>query len=325
MAGGKERVTDLDLSPSSHEPFSKRALVLLHPDPFLLPKDDPALYHRAEFRRAWNIVRSINDLGYLVDVNSPNEHRFLPVRQYDLFFGYYEGNFSRISNLINPSALKVSLILNDGLKKHTDSPSSADSLMAINDLAVRDDSYEWCPKDYDAGRKNFLFFMAPHHPKALLDLLIQSFVGLSGSLWVCSESRQRGLFGIRLPVLNGNIHFLDGIQPRSVQFYRLMRTCNFWLFPNSESETQQFVECLNQGLIPVVSAQQAGTVEHSLDFIRWFNTESVENIRRDVIELSALPPETCQALSHRARVFALENHSEEIFVQNLKTALQNFL
>jgi glycosyltransferase involved in cell wall biosynthesis len=214
----------------------------------------------------------------------------------------------------------------------------------INGTSLYDDRFEWCFKDYDAGRGHFLFFSGGGNVHKGLDLLLEAFDDLEQHLWIASnvEPTFREVYAreLRLP----NVHLIGWLQPRSPLFYRLMRTCNFCILPScSEGQSQSVVECMNQGLIPVVS-REAGidTGDYGILITPGSSVAGISDtgkigdsvnatdltpldIRCLVHDLSTLEVERCWEMSLQARSAAQRDFSEERFAQSFQHALLHFL
>jgi hypothetical protein len=79
------------------------------------------------------------------------------------------------------------------------------------------------------------------------------------------------------------------------------------------------VECMHQGLIPVVSRET--TIDTS-DYGVTLATSSIDEIIRVVSDLSQRPPEWCEQMSQRVRRVALSDFSEAAFLRNMKAAIE---
>ena len=190
----------------------------------------------------------------------------------------------------------------------------------IHGASLYDDHFEWCPKDYLEGRNHFLFYAGGGNVHKGLDLLLEVFSDLPQHLWICSPigSDFERLYARELHECH-NIHLLGWTQPRSAGFYKVMTRCNFAILPScSEGQSQSVVECMNQGLIPVVS-KAAGVDVDTCGVV--IDPISITRISEIVQQLSGWPLAQCQDYSLRARQQALSNYSEGRFEQNLKSAL----
>lgn len=198
------------------------------------------------------------------------------------------------------------------------------SVIMLNGTSLYDDRLEWCPKDYEAGRQHYLYFAGGGNVHKGLDLLLEAFTGLEQHLWIGSPIDHK-FATIYAKELNHimNIHTIGWVQPRSRQFYQLMRTCDFCILPScSEGQSQSVVESMNQGLIPVVSRSAGVDVG---DFGEWIDPCTIERIREIVQELANWPVDRCRTMSLKARDAVRGDYSEESFSANLQAALEALL
>ena len=120
-----------------------------------------------------------------------------------------------------------------------------------------------------------------------------------------------------------NIHLLGWVQPRSRLFYQIMRRCSFAILPScSEGQSQSVVECMNQGLVPVVSRECGLSVDGIGVYVE---PCSVDNITALVGELSDWTPLRLEQASRAARLAAQSEYSQAAFLQRLEQAIQAFL
>ena len=82
------------------------------------------------------------------------------------------------------------------------------------------------------------------------------------------------------------------------------------------------VECMNQGLIPLVSKACGLDVG---DFGRIIDTCTIDEITQLVRQVSVYPAEECWKLSLEARRSVQRDFSEESFSQHFEAALRGFL
>lgn len=194
----------------------------------------------------------------------------------------------------------------------------------INGTSLHDDFFDWFSKDYAAGRGQFVFFSGGGNVHKGLDLLLEAFAGLEQHLWVVStlDASFCKVYAHELQQLP-NIHTLGWVQPRSVEFYRVMRRCNFCILPScSEGQSQSVVEAMNQGVIPVVSRAAGLDVGSHGVFIE---PCTVDEIRRLVQELAAFSEGRCREMSQQARVVVQQDFSEISFGRDLQAALERLL
>jgi glycosyltransferase involved in cell wall biosynthesis len=207
-------------------------------------------------------------------------------------------------------------------------------VIMINGSTIYDDHFDWCSKDYAAGRQHFLYYTSGGCVHKGLDLLLEAFTGIQQHLWICSRfDEQFASFYSKELDSTPNIHRIGRIRPRTAQFYQLMRRCNFCILPScSEGQAQSVIEAMNQGLIPVVSRASGLDVgdnpvgdTYVTRYGFFIEDFTVAGLRQQVLRLADLPPEECQALSIKARAKALNDFSEETFEKNLQAALEALL
>ena len=207
-------------------------------------------------------------------------------------------------------------------KTYTDAGFS--SIIMVNDTSLFDDHYEWCEKDFDEGRKNFLYYAGWGGVHKGLDMLLEAFGDLEQHLWVCSRVRPQfeEVFSRELRELP-NIHFVGWIQPRSRRYYEVLGTCSYNILPtSSEGQAQSVIECMNQGLIPVVS-RACGLDTDGYGIM--LDPCSIENICSVVQDLSGYPPAKCRDMSLKARKASSKIYSEEAFASSLEDAILSII
>lgn len=106
-----ERLFNLDVRQEQDKIHSltKRALLSYIVHPFSIANDDPRFLQHINIWRVKEIVRLLNQLGYLVDVIDYRDTRFTPHHSYSLFIGHGGINFRMISLQIPDNATKIYL------------------------------------------------------------------------------------------------------------------------------------------------------------------------------------------------------------------------
>jgi len=197
-------------------------------------------------------------------------------------------------------------------------------IIMLNGTSLSDDYYERHDKDFEKRREHFLYFAGGGPVHKGLDLLLEAFVGLEQHLWICSRIDQ--LFAVvysdELHSCS-NIHLVGWVQPRSAKFYELMNTCNYVILPScSEGQAHSVVECMNQGLIPVVSHATGLDVD---GYGVILDACTIEEIARVVPMLSSHSAAWCKETSLKARRAATCDFSECVFANSMKKALQRMI
>ena len=202
--------------------------------------------------------------------------------------------------------------------------SSFSPVIMLNGTSLPDVYYERHDKDFEKGRVHFLYFAGGGPVHKGLDLLLEAFVGLDQHLWICSTISQQFTEVYSNELYDySNIHLVGWIQIRSAIFYELMNTCNYVILPScSEGQAHSVVECMNHGLIPVVSQACGLDVD---DYGVLLDPCTIEEITRVVLRLSSLSPAQCKTMSVKARRAAVSDFSEHAFTKNIKNAIQDII
>jgi len=199
--------------------------------------------------------------------------------------------------------------------------------ICVNNGVYRDDHYDRTDKDFDSARRHFLYFGSAGNIHKGLDLLVEAFMQLDADLWYAGkvESAFYKVYADELPS-HPNIHFINEnkwVNLRSPLFYELMNRCNCVILPScAEGSCGGVVECMNQGLIPIVS--RGATIDVA-DFGIMLRTDSVEEIVRVVREVMAKSTQWHRRHSIMTRQAVLRDFSEQAFCTNLRTAIENVL
>lgn len=141
-------------------------------------------------------------------------------------------------------------------------------------------------KDIEVGRKNFLFFSGNGNVHKGLDLLLDTFAGLPDyHLHICTNlDPEFEEFYNSLLYKSGNIHFHGFVPPSSAKFYSLTRRCNYIVLPScSEGNPGSVVDCMRQGLVPLVSREAGLDTEN---FGITLARTDLESLKKAIIKLS---------------------------------------
>lgn len=98
---------DLDLRIERRAALQRRALLSYIVHPFDIEPDDPRFLRHINVRHAREIVRILNEMGYLVDVVDYRDTKFSPVEAYDLFIGHGGFNFCGIAGSLPDRTPKI--------------------------------------------------------------------------------------------------------------------------------------------------------------------------------------------------------------------------
>lgn len=98
---------ELDLRIERRAALQRRALLSYIAHPFDIEPDDPRFLRHINIRHACEIVRILNEMGYLVDVVDYRDTKFTPVKAYDLFIGHGGFNFCGLAGSLPDRIPKI--------------------------------------------------------------------------------------------------------------------------------------------------------------------------------------------------------------------------
>ncbi len=172
-------------------------------------------------------------------------------------------------------------------------------------------------KDFLKTRDNFLFFAGGGGIHKGLDLTIEAFLGLSQQLYIMAYIEPSVLEFYKEALAAPNIHWIGPGAFRSPAFYNAMDKCGFAILPScSEGQPGSMLECMNEGLIPVVS-RDAHIDIAGFGFL--VEPVSITRIRRVVKQAANLKESELKMRSKKARATALKRHSPDLFLNRLRT------
>ena len=205
-----------------------------------------------------------------------------------------------------------------------DSFSKFSHVLCLNNAAYPDDHFNLTKKDYSAGRNNFLFFAGAGNVHKGLDLLLEAFSQTTLHLWICQDIRADFFEAYHRELLDyPNIHQVGTVGMRSTQFYDLVNECNFVILPScAEGQPGSVIECMHQGLIPIVSRES--NIDTG-DFGITLNTCTIAEILQTIKAVSTYNSITCESMSMRTRQIAQNEYSAESFLRNFSNALQDII
>jgi hypothetical protein len=194
-------------------------------------------------------------------------------------------------------------------------------VVSLNNAAFPDNNYNYNEKDFEEGRKNFLFYGGSGNIHKGLDLLLDVFLETENHLYIYTaiDSLFKKAFYKELTDVP-NIHLGGYVHLHDPQAYAVLNRCNFVLYPScSEGQPGSVIECMHKGLIPIVSRES--NIDTG-DFGITLDTCSVEEIHRVVQEVSRKPVEWYRERSIRTRYTAQKYYTEERFLANFRDAVE---
>lgn len=102
-----KRLFDLQLLENGTQQLRKRALFSYIVHPFSIPPNDSAFLRHSNICHAQEIVRVLNELGYIVDVIDFRDTSFVPKRKYDMFIGHGGLNVRAIAAWLPDETVKI--------------------------------------------------------------------------------------------------------------------------------------------------------------------------------------------------------------------------
>jgi glycosyltransferase involved in cell wall biosynthesis len=211
-----------------------------------------------------------------------------------------------------------------GNKNVTKSYAAFPVCFNLNNGVHSDDRYDRTKKDFESGRRHLLYFGSAGNIHKGLDLLVEAFMQLDAHLW-CTGKVDSAFYRVYSDELarHPNIHFVNdnkSVDLRSSLFYELMDRCNCVILPScAEGSPGGVIECMNQGLIPIVS--RGANVDVG-DFGIMLETDSVDRIVHVVRDVMAKPAQWHRQRSIATRQTVLRDFSEEVFCRNLQRAIE---
>jgi hypothetical protein len=180
---------------------------------------------------------------------------------------------------------------------------------------------DWKTKDFEKGRRHFLFFSGGGNVHKGLDLLLEAFVGTDLHLHIC-QSMNGDFAGAYRQELREcpNIHFYGPVTMRSSQFESLSHLCN-WVISATCAEGQPgaIIECMGYGLIPILPESANIDLE---DFGILLRECTIERIREAVWESALMSISECKQRSLLTHATVGNKYSPERFNSSLKDAVQ---
>jgi hypothetical protein len=197
-------------------------------------------------------------------------------------------------------------------------------VIGINNASYPPTWIEPRSKDYNQGRKHFLFFGGGGNVHKGLDLLLEAFAGTDLHLHICQNIDPQ-FARVYHYELTGclNIHTYGFIPMRSAQFISLVELCNWTIMATcAEGQPGGTIECMAYGLVPILPIS-ANIDSGEFGFL--FLDSSVDGIRSVICHVSELPVEDCRKRSSLTRKIFAAEYTAESFNHNFKSAVQEIV
>jgi len=180
----------------------------------------------------------------------------------------------------------------------------------------RDNHFDAITKNHSRTKNSFLFFAGAGGIHKGLDLTIEAFLKLPQHLYIMAYVEPALLKYYEEAFSAPNIHLIGPGNFRSPEFYKVMDSCSFAILPScSEGQPGSMVECLNQGLIPVVTRDVHLSVP---GFGFTLEQATISKIQQIVKTLSKLDELELSEKSGASRKAAITSHSPDLFRETFK-------
>lgn len=178
----------------------------------------------------------------------------------------------------------------------------------------------WRNKNFDEGRKHFLFFSGRGNVHKGLDLLLEVFSKIPLHLHVCQhlEDDFADVYKNELKSCP-NIHVHGFTSMRSRQYYSLAEKCNWVISPTcAEGQPGALLECMAHGLIPIIS--RSANIDLKDRGISLANCEvstlQSEMLRASEMEIDTIRRVTAVLVDETRRIYSVVN-----FRRNMSKAI----
>jgi len=189
-------------------------------------------------------------------------------------------------------------------------------------------SLPW-PKDknFNASRKNFLWLGSDGLVHKGLDLVLEAFTEMQDqNLTVCGPIQQDKPFETayyKELYETPNIHTYGWIDISSKNFIDLTNNCIGLVYPScAEAQAGSVVNCLQAGLIPIISYESGVDVD---DFGICLRECTIQEIKKTVAKVSAFPEEKLKSMARTAWEYAQKNHTREKFAEDYRNIIQTII
>jgi len=182
----------------------------------------------------------------------------------------------------------------------------------------------WRDKDFEEGRKHFLFFSGRGNVHKGLDLLLEAFSKMPLHLHIC-QYLEDDFADVYKKELTGcpNIHIHGFTSMRSRQFYSLAKKCDWVISPTcAEGQPGALLECMAHGLIPILSKDaniDCGGMGISLSDC------DIGTLRSEALRACAMGADSIRRMATVLVVETRKNYSVDNFRRNLSQAIHRII
>ena len=207
-----------------------------------------------------------------------------------------------------------------GNHRAVDTYSHFSKVIGINNAIFPVYWEEWRGKDYERGRRNFLFFSGRGNVLKGLDLLLEAFAGTDLHLHVCQHLEPDFADAYRRELTEcPNIQVHGFVPMRSPKFYNLANRCDWVISPTcAEGQPGAVLECMAQGLIPILSE------EANIDVGKWgirLPDCRIKTMRSTLLLASGMETELIRLMTNEVVEETRNLYTVENFNRNIRQAI----
>ncbi|WP_338421665.1 glycosyltransferase [Nostoc flagelliforme] len=189
--------------------------------------------------------------------------------------------------------------------------------------------YPWPEqKDFEAVRKNFLWFASHGFVHKGLDLVLEAFAQMPDfHLTVCGPISKEPEFekAFRQELYETpNIHTYGWIDVISPEFMEVTNNCIGTVFVSAaEGGAGSVITCMHTGLIPIVNYEASVDVHE--DYGVLLKNSLIAEIQAAVRRISNLPVEDLKSMSQKAWEYVRANHTKENFAKVYRNTIEQII
>lgn len=200
----------------------------------------------------------------------------------------------------------------------------ARSVIAINNAGYADQSFDPTAQDFEAGRRNFIYFAGTGNVQKGLDLLIEAFAKMPDlNLFIYSPIEPEVRRGYKRELLRSNIHYVHHYRFFPKLYSRLFRSAIFTLYAGFNSgQSTALIGSLALGMIPVVNRESDIDIG---DFGQLIEASAVNDIITAITEISQRSENWYRKAASQAVKYHAEIHSPSAFRRGFREAVASIL